>query len=71
MYSASLSSKEQAIIACADVSEERPLLADCADELSIAVKDKHFAVGTKDEHKACQLRDDALLDVLFDVNTFL
>ena len=71
MDSASLGSKEQTVITGADVREESPLFADRAHKLPVAVEDKYFAILTENEHKAGQFRDNALLDVLLYVDSFL
>ena len=53
------------------MSEESTLLAHCADEVTLAIEDQHFAIGTEDEHEACELGDDALRDLLLDVDSLL
>ena len=39
------------------MSEESTLLAHCADEVTLAIEDQHFAIGTEDEHEACEVDD--------------
>ena len=65
---ATLRAQEQSIITGTYVREESSLSTDCADKLALGVQDQYLAVRAKNQHKACEFRDDTLLDLLLDVN---
>ena len=71
VHRASLRSEQQSVVTCADVGEKGALLAHRADKFALAVEDEHFAVGAENQHEASQLGNQALPDLLLDVNALL
>ena len=66
-----LGTKKQAIITGANVGKESALFAHPANEVTLCVENEHFAVGAENQHEACELRNNALLDLLLDMDAFL
>ena len=68
---ASFRPEQKSVVTSANVGEKGALLAHCADEFALAVEDEYLAVGAEDQHEAGQLGNQALFDLLFDVNALL
>ena len=71
VHGASISSEKQTIITCSYRGEEDSLSLYSADKLTLLIEDQNSAISPKDEHETGQFGDQALLDLLLDMDAFL